>query len=208
MGIPIPTDVVAGTLPMLGLLGNPNGHLRPLAIYATPDGFRLGLWLSALRHKRRLGELSSGQIAELDAIGMTWDPLNDDWERAVGAAGAYWRDQGHLRVSQAHVDRSGFKLGTWISSKRQACRKGVLSAARIAELDALGMVWSPREKADTTVSPDRRLLGPSLRRANDLYHDLVSHTRRGRDLVDAVASGEESADLVLPFALGPFYVVG
>ena len=49
-----------------------------------------------------------------------------------------------------------------------------------------------------------RILAASLARANHLYHDLVSHTRRGRDLVDAVASGEESADSSwLPFALGP-----
>ena len=47
-----------------------------------------------------------------------------------------------------------------------------------------------------------------LRRANDLYHDLVSHTCGCRDLVDAVASGEESADLVAPLTLCPLAALG
>lgn len=78
-------------------------------------------------------------------------PLDDDWERGIGAASAYRQDEGHLRVPQTHVDRDGFNLGTWVASKRQARRKGVLSAARIAELDDLGMVWNPpkgRQVAD------------------------------------------------------------
>ena len=63
-----------------------------------------------------------------------------------------------------------------------------------------GQLW-PLAKPDPKL-PGRRATCGVIMSGERFYHELVSHTRRGRDLVDAVARGEESADLVLPFALG------
>jgi len=46
---------------------------------------------------------------------------------------------------QKYVTDDGFKLGSWVNTRRRDRTVGRLSTARIAELNALGMVWDSHE---------------------------------------------------------------
>ena len=110
------------------------------------SGFRLGLWLDNKRQYWRQGLLAPERVRELDALGMVWTPLGAEWERAVAACRAYRDREGHLDVPRGHVE-AGFRLGAWIRERRLQRRRGDLARARERELDALGMIWEPREAA-------------------------------------------------------------
>ena len=48
------------------------GDLRPVKRYTTPDGVKLGTWLTYQREKHSRGELDAEKVARLNAIGMVW----------------------------------------------------------------------------------------------------------------------------------------
>jgi superfamily II DNA or RNA helicase len=118
-----------------------NGHLLPPRAYVTADGFPLGAWVSRLRGERRTGRLDSERVAVLEDLDMVWDVLAENWREAIRAARAYRRQHGHLRAPQRFRTEDGFGLGTWLSSQRVLRAQGGLSQQRVAELDALDMVW-------------------------------------------------------------------
>ena len=123
-----------------------NGHLRVPKKFVTDGGFRLGAWIGNRRSDRIKVRLPAERIAELDALGMVWEPIEDDWQRGVAEARKYREAHGNLRVPQKFVADNDYRLGVWIADKRKDRKRGRLSPRRIAELDALGMVWEPRDE--------------------------------------------------------------
>ncbi|MFG3187080.1 DEAD/DEAH box helicase [Streptomyces nigra] len=76
------------------------------------------------------------------------DPAVSRSRRLGLAAARSYRDQyGHLDVPADHVDPTGYRLGTFITTMRDARRAGRLEADWIAELDALGMIWDKHHAA-------------------------------------------------------------
>ncbi|MDX2557249.1 DEAD/DEAH box helicase [Streptomyces stelliscabiei] len=69
--------------------------------------------------------------------------------RRLGLAAAQsYRDQyGHLDVPADHIDPTGYTLGTFITTMRDAAKAGRLEADWTAELDALGMIWDKHDAA-------------------------------------------------------------
>ncbi|WP_318219236.1 DEAD/DEAH box helicase [Streptomyces sp. SCL15-6] len=65
----------------------------------------------------------------------------------LAAAQAYRDTHGHLDVPADHTDPTGYKLGTFITTMRDAAKTGRLEADWIAELDALGMIWDKHDAA-------------------------------------------------------------
>ncbi|MER7057641.1 Helicase associated domain protein [Streptomyces sp. NPDC000351] len=63
------------------------------------------------------------------------------------AAQAYHDHYGHLDVPADHTDPTGYKLGTFITTMRDAAKTGRLEADWIAELNALGMIWDKHDAA-------------------------------------------------------------
>jgi len=119
------------------------GHASVPQRYMTDDGFTLGVWVSQLRKTHKVGRLSAARIAELDALGMVWDPHEANYRLGVDHLRAYIAREGHPDVPATHVADDGFNLGNWVASRRRDRIVGRLSAARFAELSALGMVWNP-----------------------------------------------------------------
>ena len=117
------------------------GHADVPAAHVADDGFTLGTWVSSRRSERRAGTLTPVRIAELDALGMVWDTRDANYRIGVDHLRAYTAAEGHTDVPAAHVGVDGYKLGNWVGTRRGERSAGTLSAARIAELDALGMVW-------------------------------------------------------------------
>ncbi len=122
-----------------------NGHLQVPRDFVSPDGFPLGSWITYRRNGRE--RLAPDRIKALDSLGMVWDPYGSDWEKGISHAQAYRQANGHLRAPRDFVADDGFRLGSWLHARRQDQRKGKLAVQRIAELDALGMVWDPYEEA-------------------------------------------------------------
>ncbi|MFI1415674.1 Helicase associated domain protein [Streptomyces sp. NPDC020707] len=69
--------------------------------------------------------------------------------RRLGLAAAQsYRDQyGHLDVPADHTGPTGYTLGTFITTMRDAAKAGRLEAEWKAELDALGMIWDKHDAA-------------------------------------------------------------
>ncbi|MFK0264229.1 Helicase associated domain protein [Streptomyces angustmyceticus] len=64
------------------------------------------------------------------------------------AAAQSYRDQyGHLDVPTDHTDPTGYELGRFITTMRDAHTAGRLEPDWIAELDALGMIWDKHDAA-------------------------------------------------------------
>lgn len=124
-----------------------NGHLNVPVEFVTEDGFRLGGWLFSRRQDRTQGRLLPQRAGELDALGMVWEPLEEDWKRGVAAARAYRSANGNLHVPTTLVTEDGFRLGSWIADRRDARKLGRLSDDRIIQLDAVDMVWDTNEEA-------------------------------------------------------------
>jgi len=118
------------------------GHANVPQKYVTDDGFKLGSWMGHRRKERRVGTLSVKRIAELDALGMVWNPLDVGYRIGVAHLRSYVAREGHANVPDSYVTDDGFKLGSWVANRRHGRKAGTLSTARIAELNALGMVWS------------------------------------------------------------------
>jgi superfamily II DNA or RNA helicase len=65
----------------------------------------------------------------------------------LAAAQSYRDEHGHLDVPTDYTDPTGYALGTFITTMRDAAKAGRLEADWIAELDALGMIWDKHAAA-------------------------------------------------------------
>jgi hypothetical protein len=108
----------------------------------TPDGMRIGLWLSNQRKRKKEGKLTDEQIARLDSIGMQWGGAYErKWDEGIAEARRYYAEHGDLNVPTSYVSKSGFRLGDWISNRREYGRDK-LSEERKKQLDSIGMRWN------------------------------------------------------------------
>jgi superfamily II DNA or RNA helicase len=109
------------------------------------EGRRLATWVVGQRQARKLGKLSAEKIEKLDQIGFLWNPLEALWEHYLEKLATFRKTHGHSNPSQLLKDHKG--LGAWVTKQRLLRTEGLLSSGRIAQLDELGMVWSPRDDA-------------------------------------------------------------
>lgn len=83
------------------------------------------------------------------------DPEAVYWRRGIEAATRWRRETGstELRVPYTYVTPEdwpaigGHPLGVWMADQRRYYAAGALEASRVAELEALGMVWSVQASA-------------------------------------------------------------
>lgn len=129
-----------------------HGHVRVPTKY--PANRVLGNWVSNTRIMRKLGQLSAGRIAQLDALGFIWVAGHTEaihrsfWESRYAELLQYTETYGHPHVPTTYRDH---RLATWVTQQRVRQRKGRLSADKKEKLDALGFRWpAPR------ISPKNR----------------------------------------------------
>lgn len=123
-----------------------HGHLCVPAAYVSPEGVKLGEWLSRLKIQRNRGGksryLTEERIALLDGLGMVWDADAYQWECNFKAACRYYEEHGNLEVPSRYITPDGVNLGTWIQCVRRSYKKGRLDAESIRRLEAIGMLWN------------------------------------------------------------------
>lgn len=121
-----------------------HGDLLIPSRYVNEEGLCLGLWLR--RQRRNRAQLSQGQIERLEHIGVEWGQYADAaWRKGYQHAMQFYRENGHLLPESTYVCKDGYPLGIWIRRMRQQKNGTIqvtkLTEHRIAELEALGMVW-------------------------------------------------------------------
>jgi superfamily II DNA or RNA helicase/predicted nucleic acid-binding Zn ribbon protein len=118
-----------------------HGHL------AVPSRLKrdaLGAWIGHQRKDRE--KLSRSQVEALERLGMIWSVRDEAWERGYSAARQFFENHGHLLVPKDFVI-DGFRLGTWIRTRRAEQRAGNLAPERKMLLDEMGMAWNPYDEA-------------------------------------------------------------
>ena len=76
----------------------------------------------------------------LEEAGVTWDPLEAQWEENFALLVEYRDREGGCDVPRKHEER-GVKLGPWLSKQRQARKKGTMDAERERRLEKAGVRW-------------------------------------------------------------------
>jgi hypothetical protein len=123
-----------------------HGDCRVPHSFKTEDRFTLGSWCHSRRTEYEKGQLSQEHIDALEALGFLWDPLEEDFQEALGYLKGYKAEHGDCRVPHSFKTDDGFRLGSWCRSRRAQYPKGRLSQERIDALEALGFIWDLREE--------------------------------------------------------------
>ncbi|WP_404871092.1 Helicase associated domain protein (plasmid) [Kitasatospora griseola] len=77
------------------------------------------------------------------------EPEREEFRRGLGELAAYRKAFGDAKVPYAYRAPSGHRLGVWVADQRRYKAAAILDDKRIAELDALDMVWSAFDTAFT-----------------------------------------------------------
>ncbi|MEU3051233.1 Helicase associated domain protein [Streptomyces sp. NPDC006984] len=114
-------------------------------------GFPLGRWLSDQRRMLRAGGMPSERAADLEALGIVWDPADAAWEENLGAARAYFQTYATLAapVSAAIL---GKPVGQWLANARKQGGLGKdpeRARRRAALLAQIDPDWNPRDYGGT-----------------------------------------------------------
>ena len=103
--------------------------------------------MAKVRAARTRGQLDAQVIAELDAMGMSWEPAAADWWDGYRHLLEVHAREGHARVPQTFVTDAGYSLGAWVNNTRTRCREGTLEQDRLDALHTIGFVIDPRVEA-------------------------------------------------------------
>ncbi len=121
-----------------------NGSARVLQKYVTPEGYKLGGWVSQQRAPITKEQLSQDRIERLGSLpGWSWDIHSKKWEEGFKQLEQYVALHGNAGIPATHVTHDGYKLGGWVSKQRAPIIKEQLSQDRIERLESLpGWSWN------------------------------------------------------------------
>jgi len=108
--------------------------------FGTQDGSRLGLWVHTQRQAHRKGSLSKERFRRLNKAGIAWDICESAWELNFQRLEQYTEEHGDCSVPFFLRTQDDVKLGRWVSTQRQAHRKGILSEKRTRRLADVGFI--------------------------------------------------------------------
>jgi len=129
-----------------------HGHAAVPVTYVTPDGYRLGNWISSKRSTR--DKLPAAVRAALDERGMIWDARAAGFAEGLDYLDAYIIAHGPARPPGSYTAPDGYPLGRWLVRQRQrhsnpgTGQRRTLTAAEFSALTARGIFM------DHGTSPD------------------------------------------------------
>ena len=131
-------------------------------------GKRLGRWIGTQRAagKGKRGQLTESQIRRLEAIGMSWDPVEERWQAMYQLAKEYYDVHQMLNIPNNYVTDTGVRLGQWIARQRKCYKNylagkagggvGTITRERIDLLNKLDMIWDGTGNTAKTSFPEKR----------------------------------------------------
>ena len=87
----------------------------------------------AERKAKPTSPLSDEEDARLEALGVMWDVLVEQWEKNYAALRAFYDREGHANVPKRHKTADGLGLGVWLQRQRTRYQaRGMSEAERKA----------------------------------------------------------------------------
>lgn len=119
------------------------GHARVPQAHRDDAGYQLGVWVTAQRRRHALHRLSEDRAQRLQLLpGWIWNTRDALWQDGYARLLRFVKREGHARVPSGYKDDDGFRLGTWVNTRRLDWKKGTLPADRAHLLEALpGWAW-------------------------------------------------------------------
>lgn len=108
----------------------------------TDTGFPLGVWLTAQRHRHRLGMLTAERVRELEGRGIIWDVREESFHAGLKELDEHLCGNEELAAYRGLVTATGFPLGNWLQSRRAQHKKGALSREHLRELRDREIEWA------------------------------------------------------------------
>jgi hypothetical protein len=109
----------------------------------VPHGCReapeLAAWLHGVRCSRRSGRLDADRVAQLDGLGVVWEPEQNRWEEMFAALVDFKKQEGHCNVPGTWTRDP--KLAKWVIGLRAARKRNTLERERVEQLESLGFEW-------------------------------------------------------------------
>jgi hypothetical protein len=97
-----------------------HGHMCVPCDYVCEDGFRLGQWVSRRKRDARHGCLHPRYRIFDSVPGWNWGPCHRRLIAGLERLRAYVAEHGTARVPPYYVCADGFRLGQWVSSRRNS----------------------------------------------------------------------------------------
>ena len=107
------------------------------------EGVKLGGWCTNLRTGYKKGKLDNTKIDLLNQAGFVWDQIELAWQTNFELYKAFKEE--FNREPEKREAYEGVRLGIWVSTQRQAYKKGELDDTKIDLLNQVGFVWDPVE---------------------------------------------------------------
>jgi superfamily II DNA or RNA helicase len=133
-----------------------NTHYNALESYIKREGsttnlsktymegaYRILPWLHHQRIQKRQGILSPERVALLDRLGISWEPLSEQWDRNFSELRNFRARHGHQRLALfPHTHR----LRRWVSTQRIGQTQGTIDSVREQKLDSIRFAWTVDEE--------------------------------------------------------------
>ena len=99
--------------------------------------------MQSQRSKYVKGTISDDHIETLESIPCwVWSVTESEYEDHLSELKEYVSTHGHARVPREYKSATGFRLGGWVSHRREDFRKGNLSPNKIKDFEAIiGWDW-------------------------------------------------------------------
>ena len=124
----------------------------------------LGSWLRRQIDEAQDGRLDVGQRQRLENLGVVFDTGDREaglhprhaerWERRFAELLEFQKRFGHTHVPAKWKENK--PLGQWVHGQRAIRKEGMLSARRMARLDAIGFAWSDPGRLGLTHEQDQQ----------------------------------------------------
>jgi superfamily II DNA or RNA helicase len=108
-----------------------------------PEEPALGHWLGNQRAFKAKGKLAADRIRLLEAVGITWNTVEAQWEEKFKRLVTFQKREGHANVPGQYA--ADVELANWVNNQRAFKRRGRLTPERIERLEAIGFCWDAKD---------------------------------------------------------------
>ena len=115
-----------------------NGHCRVQANCRKNP--QLGRWVAMQRYRRRIGELASEYVTQLDKLGFVWSPTDIVWNEMFEKLRRFKKRKAHCDVPSVWPEDP--HLASWVANQRHRKKAGSLLPERVKRLEHIGFAWA------------------------------------------------------------------